>query len=51
MRFLRDLYFVLKLIFVVAFFVALVWLGRNPTVVGKWYGKYQKAQIEEFNQR
>jgi hypothetical protein len=51
MKPLTCIYLLLRIAFVLFLFWALIWVGRNPEKVGRWYGEWQKGQLEEFNER
>jgi len=50
-RFLEYLYLILRILFVVYLFLTLAWILDNPTAVGTWTAKFNKAMITEFDKR
>lgn len=48
---LRGTWFILRIIFLVSVFAAIIWVGKNPTKTGEWYAKWQKGQLTEFYKR
>jgi hypothetical protein len=48
---MKNLTYTLRIISLLLMWAALIWIARHPSELGAWYGKYQKAQIQEFNIR
>jgi hypothetical protein len=48
---LRATYLIIRIIAVISFYAAIVWIARNPDKVGEWYAKWQKGQLTEFYKR
>jgi hypothetical protein len=51
MKILSNIYLLLRILFVLFLFWALIWVGRNPEKLGEWWARWQKGQVTEFNER
>ena len=51
MRLLEYIYLLLRMALVILVMASVVWIFNHPVESGRWYGRWQKGQLIEFNKR
>lgn len=41
----------IRVLTIITLMIALWWISTHPEIIGQWYAKFQKGQIQEFNKR
>lgn len=41
----------IRILIIIISMITLWWISTHPEIIGQWYAKFQKGQIQEFNKR